>query len=61
MEEEVLEIKEEDDLYHVEFVYNYAKIETVVEKKDLNEVIEKLNLEKKIMLKKIIFVKMVKL
>ena len=34
-----LKIKEEDDLYHVEFVYNYAKIETIVEKKDLNNTI----------------------
>ena len=34
-----LEIKEEDNLYHVEFVYNYAKIETIVEKKDLNDTI----------------------
>ena len=34
-----LEIKEEDDLYYVDFVYNYAKIETVVEKKDLNDTI----------------------
>lgn len=34
-----LEITEEEGLYHIEFVYNYAKIEAVVEKKDLNDVI----------------------
>ena len=34
-----LEIKEVDDLYYVEFVYNYAKIEAIVEEKDLNDTI----------------------
>lgn len=34
-----LEIEEIGDLYHIEFVYNYAKIESVVEKKDINETI----------------------
>lgn len=34
-----LQIKEKDGLYHVEFVYNYARIETVVNKDELNNVI----------------------
>jgi len=34
-----LEIKEIDNLYYVKFVYNYAKIEAVVEEKDLNNMI----------------------
>lgn len=34
-----LEIKEIDELYHVEFVYNYAKIETVVKKEEINNTI----------------------
>lgn len=34
-----LEIKEKDDLYHIEFVYNYAKIEAVVEEKELRNTI----------------------
>jgi len=34
-----LEIEEKDGMYYVEFVYNYAKIETIVEKKDLNNAI----------------------
>ena len=34
-----LDIQKMDDLYHVEFVYNYAKIETIVEEKDLNDTI----------------------
>ena len=34
-----LEIDEEEDLYYVEFVYNHAKIETVVAESDLNDAI----------------------
>jgi len=34
-----LQIKEVDGLYHIEFVYNYAKIEAIVEKKDINDTI----------------------
>ena len=34
-----LQVKEENDLYHIEFVYNYAKIETIVTKEDLNNTI----------------------
>lgn len=34
-----LEIEEEDGLYYVEFVYNHAKIETVVSRGDLNDAI----------------------
>ena len=34
-----LQIKEIDGLYHIEFVYNYAKIETIVENKDINDTI----------------------
>lgn len=34
-----LEINEQNDLYFVEFMYNFAKIETLVNKDDLEEVI----------------------
>lgn len=34
-----LKIEEIDGLYHIEFVYNYAKIESIVEKKDINDTI----------------------
>lgn len=34
-----LRIKEIDDLYHIEFVYNYAKIESIVEEEDINDTI----------------------
>lgn len=34
-----LEITEEDGLYHIEFFYNYAKIESVVTKENLNDTI----------------------
>lgn len=34
-----LEIKEIEGLYHVNFVYNYANVEAVVEKKDINSTI----------------------
>lgn len=34
-----LEIHEIDNLYYIKFVYNYAKIESVVEKKDINDTI----------------------
>ncbi len=34
-----LEINRQDDLYFVEFMYNYAKIEALVPKKDLNVVV----------------------
>ena len=34
-----LEIKEIDGLYRIEFFYNYAKIETMVEEKDINNTI----------------------
>ena len=34
-----LKIKEVDGLYHIEFVYNYAKIESIVEKEDINDTI----------------------
>ncbi len=34
-----LEIKEEDGLYYINFFYNYAKIEVVVEKKDINNAV----------------------
>ena len=34
-----LEIVEKDNLYYVDFVYNFAKIEAMVEKKDLNDTI----------------------
>lgn len=31
--------KQENDLYLVEFMYNYAKIETLIEEKDINEAV----------------------
>ena len=34
-----LEIKEKDGLYHIEFVYNYAKIETIVKKEEINNTV----------------------
>ena len=34
-----LQVDKKEDLYYVEFVYNHAKIEAVVEKKNLNETI----------------------
>lgn len=34
-----LEITNKDDFYYVVFVYNYAKIETIVAKNELNEVV----------------------
>ena len=34
-----IQIKEEDNLYYLEFVYNHAKIEAVVDKEHLNETI----------------------
>lgn len=34
-----IEINEKDGLYYLEFVYNYAKIEAVVEKSDLNNAV----------------------
>lgn len=34
-----LEIKEKEGLYHIVFVYNYAKIESIVEKEDINDTI----------------------
>lgn len=34
-----LQIKEINGLYHIEFVYNYAKIEAIVEKKNINDTI----------------------
>lgn len=34
-----LEITKRDDLYYVEFMYNYAKIETIVSKADLNSTV----------------------
>jgi len=34
-----LKITKENSKYHIEFVYNYAKIEALVEKKDINDVI----------------------
>lgn len=34
-----LEVREIDNLYHIEFVYNYAKIEAIVNKSDLNDTI----------------------
>ena len=34
-----LDIKEKDNLYYIEFVYNHAKIETVVNIENLNETI----------------------
>lgn len=34
-----LEITEENNKYHIEFVYNYAHFETLVEEKDINKVV----------------------
>ena len=34
-----LEIKEENDMYYLSFVYNYAKIEAVVNKDNLNDAV----------------------
>lgn len=34
-----LEIVKEDKKYHIEFMYNYAKIESLVDKKDINKVV----------------------
>ena len=34
-----VEVKEKDGLYYLEFVYNYAKIEAMVDKKNLNDTI----------------------
>ena len=34
-----LEIREIDDFYHIEFVYNYATIESVVSKDDINDTV----------------------
>lgn len=34
-----VQVEEDNGLYHVEFVYNYAKIEAIVEKEDLNNTI----------------------
>ena len=34
-----IEIQKQDNKYHIEFVYNYAKIEALVEKDDINKVI----------------------
>lgn len=34
-----LEITEEDGLYHIQFMYNYAKIESIVSKNDLNDAV----------------------
>lgn len=34
-----LKIEEKEDLYYIEFVYNYAKIESIVEEKDLHDTI----------------------
>ncbi len=34
-----LEIKEIDGLYHINFVYNYANVEAIVEEKDINSTI----------------------
>lgn len=34
-----LEINEKDDMYYIEFVYNHAKIETVVDKDHLNRTV----------------------
>ena len=34
-----IEIIEKDGLYYIEFVYNYAKIEAMVEKEDLNDAV----------------------
>ncbi len=34
-----LEIKEENDMYYLNFIYNYAKIEAVVKKEELNNAV----------------------
>lgn len=34
-----VEINKQEDKYLIEFIYNYAKIEAIVEEKDINEVI----------------------
>ena len=34
-----IEIVEKDGLYHLEFVYNYAKIEAIVDEDDLNDTV----------------------
>lgn len=34
-----LEIEKVDDLYHIEFIYNYAKIEAIVEKEKVNNTV----------------------
>lgn len=34
-----LEIQEKDDLYYIDFVYNYARIEAMVEKKYINQTV----------------------
>lgn len=34
-----IEINKQDDLYHLEFVYNYAKIEAMVDAKNLNNAV----------------------
>ena len=34
-----LEITEKDGLYYIQFTYNYAKIESIVSKKDLNDAV----------------------
>ena len=34
-----LEIKELDELYYIAFVYNYARIEAIVEEKDINDTV----------------------
>lgn len=34
-----LEITKQGDKYHIEFLYNYAKIESLVDKKDVNKVV----------------------
>ena len=34
-----LEIKKQGDLYNIEFFYNYAKIEAIVEEKDINNTV----------------------
>lgn len=34
-----LEIKEENDKYHIKFFYNYSNIEAITEKEDINKVV----------------------
>lgn len=34
-----LEIKQIEDMYHIEFVYNYAKIEAIVDKENINSTV----------------------